>query len=227
VSFQLTESQLRQIIREEIGLLDESLDDGVTEASRGRGKVNPKYLTRDKAAMRREIEKHAHKRDDDPSAYTSHSKGGWRADYDEKGKRYQTRPSKSTKAFQKRFGEVEDDDGEERDTPRTLDPDLDDDLLLDDFPDDELEEMYEALSSPVRKALKNKADKANAPLGALTTIYRKGLAAWKTGHRPGTSQQQWAMARVNSVLTGGKARSVDAAQWDQIRKHRGKKRKKD
>ena len=27
----------------------------------------------------------------------------------------------------------------------------------------------------------------------------------KTGHRPGTTPQQWAMARVNSMLTGGKA----------------------
>jgi hypothetical protein len=31
------------------------------------------------------------------------------------------------------------------------------------------------------------------------------MAAWKTGHRPGASQQQWAFARVNSMLTGGKA----------------------
>jgi hypothetical protein len=34
------------------------------------------------------------------------------------------------------------------------------------------------------------------------------------------------MARVNSVLKGGKARSVDKAQWKQIQKHRKKKRKK-
>ena len=31
------------------------------------------------------------------------------------------------------------------------------------------------------------------------------MAAWKGGHRPGASQQQWAFARVNSMLTGGKA----------------------
>ena len=31
------------------------------------------------------------------------------------------------------------------------------------------------------------------------------MAAWKTGHRPGTTPQQWAFARVNSMLTGGKA----------------------
>ena len=38
--------------------------------------------------------------------------------------------------------------------------------------------------------------------------------------------QQWAMARVNSFLKGGKARQVDATQWDKVKKHRKKKRKK-
>jgi len=83
--------------------------------------------------------------------------------------------------------------------------------------------VREKLSAKIRKSLKKKAKKANAPMGALTTIYNKGLAAWRTGHRPGANQHAWAMARVNSVLTGGKARKVDAAQWKQISKHRKKK----
>jgi len=84
--------------------------------------------------------------------------------------------------------------------------------------------VREKLSAKIRKSLKKKAKKANAPMGALTTIYNKGLAAWRTGHRPGANQHAWAMARVNSVLTGGKARKVDAAQWKQISKHRKKKK---
>ena len=60
-----------------------------------------------------------------------------------------------------------------------------------------------------RKALKNKAEKANAPQGALTTVYNKGLAAWRTGHRPGASQHQWAMARVNSFLRGSRKHDLD------------------
>jgi len=80
--------------------------------------------------------------------------------------------------------------------------------------------------SNVTQALKNKAKKANAPMGALRAIYNKGLAAWRTGHRPGASQAAWGMARVNSVLAGGPARKVDAAQWKSIQKHRAKKRKK-
>lgn len=78
----------------------------------------------------------------------------------------------------------------------------------------------------VTAALKNKAEKSGAPVSALRAIYNKGLAAWRTGHRPGATQQQWAMARVNSVLAGGPARKVDAAQWEKIKKARGKKKKK-
>jgi hypothetical protein len=89
---------------------------------------------------------------------------------------------------------------------------------------EEGESLNEALSAKIRKSLKKKAEKKNAPMGALTTVYRKGLAAWKTGHRPGASQHAWAMARVNSFLAGGPARRVDAAQWKKVKKHRKKKR---
>lgn len=75
-------------------------------------------------------------------------------------------------------------------------------------------------------ALKNKAKSANAPLGALRAIYNKGLAAWRTGHRPGASQHAWAMGRVNSVLAGGPARKVDAAQWKSIQRFRKGRRGK-
>ena len=87
----------------------------------------------------------------------------------------------------------------------------------------EINILDEGLSKKIRDSLKKKADKANAPLGALVQIYNKGLAAWRTGHRPGASQHAWAMARVNSVLAGGPARKVDAAQWKKIQKHRSKK----
>ena len=30
------------------------------------------------------------------------------------------------------------------------------------------------------------------------------MAAWKTSHRPGTTPQQWAFARVNSFVTKSK-----------------------
>ena len=53
------------------------------------------------------------------------------------------------------------------------------------------------------EGLKNKADKSGMPLGILKQVYKRGLAAYKTGHRPGTTAPQWAMARVNSFITKG------------------------
>jgi hypothetical protein len=83
------------------------------------------------------------------------------------------------------------------------------------------------ISSKVDKQLKKKAKDRNAPVGALKSIYRKGMGAfYSSGSRSGQNPHSWAMARVNSVLSGGKARSVDKAQWKQIQKHRKKKKKK-
>ncbi len=72
-----------------------------------------------------------------------------------------------------------------------------------------------SLSAATKKSLASKAEAARkkgkkVTVGQLTKVYNKGLAAYRTGHRPGTTPNQWAMARVNSVLTGGKAAKVDA-----------------
>ena len=83
------------------------------------------------------------------------------------------------------------------------------------------------LNNAQRTALQRKAKAANAPFSALKAIELKGLgAAVSSGRRPGVSPSAWAMARVNSVLTGGKARQVDALQWAKIREYRKKRRKK-
>jgi hypothetical protein len=51
------------------------------------------------------------------------------------------------------------------------------------------------------EGLKNKAEKSGMPYGILKKVYDRGMAAWRGGHRPGASQQQWAFARVNSFIT--------------------------
>lgn len=79
------------------------------------------------------------------------------------------------------------------------------------------------LSAKTRATLRDKAKKANMPTGALTSVYKKGLAAWLTGHRQGVAQHQWAMGRVNSFIRGGKTRSVDKAEWKRVQKFRNKK----
>jgi hypothetical protein len=47
------------------------------------------------------------------------------------------------------------------------------------------------------------ADKSKASgisTGTLKKVYDRGVAAWKTGHRPGTTPQQWGHARVNAFI---------------------------
>ncbi len=52
-------------------------------------------------------------------------------------------------------------------------------------------------------------------------MFDRGVAAWRTGHRPGTTPEQWGYARINSFATGGKTRTTaDADLW---KKHKGMK----
>lgn len=80
------------------------------------------------------------------------------------------------------------------------------------------------LSKITKDKLKTKAKKYNMPANVLYTVYRKGLRAWLTGHRPGTNQHAWAMARVNSFCTGGKTRKVDKKEYEKVIKWRKNKK---
>lgn len=57
---------------------------------------------------------------------------------------------------------------------------------------------------PNALSLKEKAAATGVPLSLLKASYDRGLAAWRTGHRPGATQQQWGYARVHSFLLCGK-----------------------
>ena len=76
------------------------------------------------------------------------------------------------------------------------------------------------------KGLKNKAEKSGMPLGILKQVYNRGLAAYKTGHRPGATAPQWAMARVNSFVTKSKG-TWGGADKDLAAKVQGKKEEVD
>ena len=96
----------------------------------------------------------------------------------------------------------------------------------------------EAVISEKIEGLVNKAEKSGMPYSILKKVYDRGLAAYKTGHRPGTTAQQWAFARVNSFVTKssgtwGKADKDLAKQvrgesveteslWDNIRKKKAR-----
>ena len=57
---------------------------------------------------------------------------------------------------------------------------------------------------PGVKSLPDIAKATKIPLKTLETIYNRGLAAWRTGHRPGASPQAWGYARVHSYVMKGK-----------------------
>jgi len=72
--------------------------------------------------------------------------------------------------------------------------------------DESLTEKAEGDRSPIdnksiETGLKTKSEETGVPVELLRIVMRRGMAAWKSGHRPGAGQEQWAWARVNSFLT--------------------------
>ena len=57
---------------------------------------------------------------------------------------------------------------------------------------------------PGAESLEEKAKATGVPLNIIKKVYNKGLAAWRTGHRPGATPQQWGYARVHSFLVMGR-----------------------
>lgn len=52
------------------------------------------------------------------------------------------------------------------------------------------------------KALETKSKETGISYDILKQVFDRGMAAWKTGHRPGATQHQWGYARVNSFIMG-------------------------
>jgi len=57
---------------------------------------------------------------------------------------------------------------------------------------------------PGVKSLEDRAKATGVPVRFLRESYNRGIAAWRTGHRPGATPQQWGYARVSSFLLCGK-----------------------
>lgn len=77
------------------------------------------------------------------------------------------------------------------------------DSLIEDVREEEIEDIAEYLDENKdldEGALADKAKKSGISVGTLRKVYNRGMAAWKTGHRPGTTPQQWGMARVNAFI---------------------------
>lgn len=143
-----------------------------------------KGLSKDTKKKRdKHFKKQGEKPDDDPQSYKP-------APGDKKA---ETKPSKYTKAFKKKFGEAV------------------------------LKKLQGVVKEGIEKSLKNKSEKSGVPYSILKKVYDRGIAAWKTGHRPGTTPSQWGLARVNSFLTGGK--TTKTADKDLYSKWKSKSKK--
>ena len=148
-----------------------------------------------KQSRARHFDKGSKMDDDNPAAYKPAP-----GDADAK-----TKPSKHTLAFKKKFGE--DVEQEIKDIKAWSELDETIEQYKDEYGtdyrvklDQTVSEMFDELLSE-NEGVKKKAAKSGMPYGVLMKVYNRGMAAWRTGHRPGTTPQQWGMARVNSFVT--------------------------
>jgi len=274
---------LKKIISETISLfLEKRGSDSKTKKGR---KVPGKYLTskskKKRSQMKKEIDKFAHKKSSDSSAYTKE----WKADKGE-----YTKKSDATLAYKKMYGERFDilkdkknkliqsfnkfkeiASREKKETleafnickkilskkevsepeikflkeqskdlakifgvmamgsismaiPIALEKVLNKKYGISIMPSSQ-ENLSESKSND--KGLKKKSKDSNIPYYILKQVYNRGMAAWRTGHRPGVAQNQWAMGRVNSFITGsGGARKADSDLWTKAKKAKAKKKGK-
>ena len=90
--------------------------------------------------------------------------------------------------------------------------------------DENLEQIDESKKAKQDNGLKGKSKSSKIPYYILKQVYNRGMAAWRTGHRPGVAQNQWAMGRVNSFITGsGGSRKADSDLWKKAKAAKNKK----
>ena len=115
-----------------------------------------------------------------------------------------TRPSRHTKKFKKMFGDDVKEEIKDIKTWSEMDETIEQykDEYGTDYRvvlDQTVSEMLDELLAE-NEGAKKKAAKSGMPYGILMKVYNRGMAAWRTGHRPGTTPQQWGMARANSFV---------------------------
>lgn len=69
---------------------------------------------------------------------------------------------------------------------------------------------------PGKKSFKEREEATGVDAELLKESFNRGMAAWRTGHRPGATQQQWGWARVSSLLCKGK--TAHTTDYDLMRK---------
>lgn len=84
--------------------------------------------------------------------------------------------------------------------------------------------MNEATDADV--SIRKKAKHFKIPFGILKAVYRRGVGAWTSGHRPGVGPEQWGHARVNSFIRKGKTYyTADSDLAKKLKQYKKKKKK--
>ena len=143
-----------------------------------------------KAKRQAQFNKQAKKHWDDPSAYKP-------APGD---KSTETKPSQYTKKYKQMYGDKE----PKNEMVGVLK--LEDKLVKED-------------KGQIRKAIQKKSDASGIAYSILKQVFDRGVAAWRVGHKPGTTPAQWGLARVNSFIVKGKTWQVHDS--DLAKKARG------
>ena len=143
-----------------------------------------------KAKRQAQFNKQAKKHWDDPSAYKP-------APGD---KSTETKPSQYTRKYKQMYGDKE----PKNEMVGVLK--LEDKLVKED-------------KGQIRKAIQKKSDASGIAYSILKQVFDRGVAAWRVGHKPGTTPAQWGLARVNSFIVKGKTWQVHDS--DLAKKARG------
>jgi hypothetical protein len=79
---------------------------------------------------------------------------------------------------------------------------------------------------PDAKSIKERSKVTGVPVKYLDKVFRRGSAAWRSGHRLGQTTQSWSYPRVSSYLLCGKTHyTADADQVRAAKKESAKARK--
>ena len=140
------------------------------------------------------FKKHGPMADDDPKGYKP-APGDASAE---------TKPSKHTKRYHQMFGKEQNMKFDKRFRFNRKMSEMTEEQFVDAV--DGMLNTFEQVQLIEKQieGLKKKSEKSGIPYSTLKKVYDRGMAAWQTGHRPGTTPQQWAFARVNSYITKGK-----------------------
>lgn len=66
------------------------------------------------------------------------------------------------------------------------------------------------ITNQVVESLQKKSDKSGIEFEVLSEVFKRGLSAWNPYICKNATQEQWAFARVNSFISGGKAVELDS-----------------